>query len=429
MGGGFLSERVGQKYSSRVIAKCLKICERVPQSQQQMGIDFCGSTNLMSRIYLSYRRMDAPAYAGRLFDHLSRHFGPDAVFMDLDDIARGQDFALAIDSALNACEVVLVVIGKGWVSCTGQDGRRRLEDPKDWVRLEVVATLRRNVLVVPVLVDGARIPDPADLPEELRPLCRRNACELSDLRWSYDVGELVKDLEKAIGPPKRSESARPMGKGLRWIAGGATTLALLLAMACVWPFLRRAQVQNDALKPKATASPVAVETSSRAIGNQEPAITQPSGGVAKTSRINLLASENGGHVLVASSDDWAATIDGKEDQKVIDGGVGQSAVFAFKDERPATFDTFTMLIAKASDFNVKDFELLQGSESPTGAFQSIGKFQTQNAKLFNTPYQAFHFAPVTAKYLKVTILSRYDGWKHPEVYEWQLFGALQNDAR
>ena len=87
-----------------------------------------------------------------------------------------------------------MVIGNSWASCTGQDGRRRLDDPKDWVRLEVAAALRRNVLVVPVLVDGARLPDPTSLPEELRPLCRRNTCELSDLRWAFDVGELVKDL-------------------------------------------------------------------------------------------------------------------------------------------------------------------------------------------------------------------------------------------
>jgi hypothetical protein len=144
--------------------------------------------------HLSYRRMDAAAYAGRLFDHLGQHFGPGSVFRDIDTIRRGEDFAQATASALNASDVVLVIIGNTWA--TGQDGLRRLDDPEDWVRLEVAAALRRNVLVVPVLVDGARIQDPATLPEELRPLCRRHACELSDLRWSFDVGELVKDLRE-----------------------------------------------------------------------------------------------------------------------------------------------------------------------------------------------------------------------------------------
>jgi hypothetical protein len=153
-------------------------------------------------IYLSYRRSESAAYAGRLFDHLSRYFGRGSVFMDVQGgIRRGLEFARVIDSALNACDAVLVVIGKDWASCTGKDGRRRLEDPKDWVRLEVAAALSRNILVVPVLVDGARLPDPASLPEELRALCERNACELSDLRWSFDVRELVKDLEQVVVRP------------------------------------------------------------------------------------------------------------------------------------------------------------------------------------------------------------------------------------
>jgi hypothetical protein len=157
-------------------------------------------------IYISYRRSESAAYAGRLFDHLSRHFGRGSVFMDVQGgIRRGQEFARAIDSALNACDAVLVLIGKGWASCTEKDGRPRLEDPKDWVRLEVAAALRRDVLVVPVFVDGARLPDPASLPEELRALCGRHACELSDLRWAFDVRELVKDLEQVVrAPPKGS---------------------------------------------------------------------------------------------------------------------------------------------------------------------------------------------------------------------------------
>jgi hypothetical protein len=187
----------------------------------------------MSGMYLSYRRMEAAAYAGRLFDHLSRHFGPGSVFMDIGGITRGQEFPRAIESALNACDVVLVVIGNGWASCTGQNGRRRLDDPNDWVRIEVVAALRRNVLVVPVLVEGARLPDPGSLPEELRPLCQRHACELSDLRWAFDVGELVKDLKKVVRPPQRLKLLRVKDKRLRWFAWSAVALALLLGMILI----------------------------------------------------------------------------------------------------------------------------------------------------------------------------------------------------
>ena len=98
--------------------------------------------------------------------------------------------------------------------------------------------------------------------------------------------------------------------------------------------------------------------------------------------------------------------------------VVRRSLYPFKDERPATFDMFTILIPGTHDSNVKEFELLQGNESPTGPFESIGKFQTQNVKLFNTPYQEFKFSPVTAKYLKVTILSAY-------AYQIQLFVVLQ----
>jgi hypothetical protein len=125
----------------------------------------------MSGIYLSYRRMEAGGHAGRLVDYLSRHFGRGSVFRDIDTIRRGEDFAQAIESALNACDVVLVVIGNTWATSTGQDGRCRLDDPKDWVRLEVAAALRRNILVIPVLVDGRAY--------RSQPACPRNSAPVS----------------------------------------------------------------------------------------------------------------------------------------------------------------------------------------------------------------------------------------------------------
>jgi hypothetical protein len=191
-------------------------------------------STVTSGIYLSYRRAESAAYAGRLFDDLARHFGSASVFMDVQGgIARGQEFALAIESALNVCEVVLVVIGNTWATCIGEDGQRRLDNPKDWVRLEVAAALHRNVLVVPVLVGGAHLPDSASLPKELQPLCTRNACELSDLRWSYDVGELVKDVEKVVRPRKRLQILPVKSKWLRSLTGGAVILALLLGVPFV----------------------------------------------------------------------------------------------------------------------------------------------------------------------------------------------------
>ena len=137
--------------------------------------------------------------------------------------------------------------------------------------------------------------------------------------------------------------------------------------------------------------------------------------------MNLLSAENGGQVLVTPEDNWLLTIDGKEEGASLYPG---ESVFAFKDEQPTTFDTFTMLIPGSGAKNVKEFELLVADDSPTGTFRSIGKFQAQNARLTKTPYQEFKFPPVTAKYLKVNLISTWGG-NFLYVYEFQLMGTLE----
>ncbi len=144
----------------------------------------------------------------------------------------------------------------------------------------------------------------------------------------------------------------------------------------------------------------------------------------QSKRINLLATENGGHLVVASSDDWIATIDEKnKDGSQLNYGIDQEAVYAFKDERPAMFDTFTMHIPGTNSNNINEFELLVADDSATEVFRSIGKFHTQNLKLFKTPYQEFKFSPLKAKYLKFRLISTF-GWPHPWFYGFQLFGSL-----
>jgi tetratricopeptide (TPR) repeat protein len=140
--------------------------------------------------------------------------------------------------------------------------------------------------------------------------------------------------------------------------------------------------------------------------------------------LNLLAKENGGQVLLAPNDDWLKTIDGNEESSGLIFHSGQSAVYAFKDERPATFDAFAVLIPQSGN-NVKEFELLAGNESPTGEFRSIGKFTVVNAKFMKSPYQEFKFPPVTAKYFKVLLLSSYHFNDWIELYEFRLSGRLQ----
>jgi hypothetical protein len=174
------------------------------------------------RVFVSYRRRDAAAHAGRLTDALVRRFGPRAVFQDVAAIAPGEDFDDAIDRALGSCDAVLAVIGPGWLTASGPEGAPRLHDPHDHVRRELATALRGGVQVVPVLVGGAALPAAADLPDDLRELPTRQAVALRDETWNHDVDGLLRAL---AGPPPRRRW---------WLAGVAVGVALLVAGGLVW---------------------------------------------------------------------------------------------------------------------------------------------------------------------------------------------------
>jgi len=150
-------------------------------------------------IFISYRREDAPGHAGRLYDVLSRRFGEEQVFMDLG-MELGIDFVEHINKAVGSCRVLVAVIGPRWASTQDAHGRRRLDDPADFIRVEVETGLRRpEVRVVPVLVQGARMPDADELPASLAELARRNALEVSDARWRHDIDRLTSTVERVLG--------------------------------------------------------------------------------------------------------------------------------------------------------------------------------------------------------------------------------------
>jgi len=159
----------------------------------------------MSGIFSSYRRDDSAGYAGRLYDRLSDRFGKDQVFMDVAKIEPGLDFVEVIEEAVGSCDVLIALIGKQWLTITDATGRRRLDDPEDLVRLEIAAALSRNIRVIPVLVRGATMPRSRDLPKALEKLARRNALEISDTRFDYDVNRLIETLESAIPLPPTPE--------------------------------------------------------------------------------------------------------------------------------------------------------------------------------------------------------------------------------
>jgi formylglycine-generating enzyme required for sulfatase activity len=171
----------------------------------------------MSRIFISYRRDDSAGYAGRLYDRLSERFGGDQIFMDIDTIEPGLDFVEVIEKAVGSCDALIALIGRQWLTITDAAGRR-LDKPEDPVRLEIATALDRNIRVIPVLVRGATMPRSTDLPDALKKLARRNALEISDTRFHYDVDRLIETLEKVLGMPepapptpevRRKEKAAP----------------------------------------------------------------------------------------------------------------------------------------------------------------------------------------------------------------------------
>jgi len=168
----------------------------------------------MVGIFVSYRREDSSGYAGRLFDSLRPHLGRDHIYMDVVANEPGIDFVKTIEAALKACRVLIVLIGKKWVNLTDASGRRRLDNPDDFVRLEVAAAIKRGARIIPVLVGGATMPNAPQLPSELKGLTRFQALEISDSRWDYDLGRLVEILKK-VG--KRSRLL-PMLAGLVFTA-------------------------------------------------------------------------------------------------------------------------------------------------------------------------------------------------------------------
>ena len=160
---------------------------------------------LMRAIFISYRRDDTEGQSGRLYDDLVRRFGDGAVFMDVAGIEAGRDFRKVIDENVASCGVLLSVIGPTWLDAKDETGVRRLDNPMDFVRLETAAALKRDILVVPVLVRGARMPKSEQLPDDLKELAYRNGLELTHARWDSDVEVLIKALQRHV----TDEPAKP----------------------------------------------------------------------------------------------------------------------------------------------------------------------------------------------------------------------------
>jgi len=161
-----------------------------------------GREQLHGRVFISYRREETAFPAGWLFDRLAERYGRDQVFKDVDSIQLGDDFVEKITDAVASCRVLLALIGDRWITITDEEGRRRLDDPDDFVRLEIEAALKRNVRVIPILVQGARLPRVDELPPSLAKLVRLQALELSP---RFEIGRLLSVLDSKLpaGSPRQ----------------------------------------------------------------------------------------------------------------------------------------------------------------------------------------------------------------------------------
>jgi hypothetical protein len=221
---------------------------------QSMGTS---SQVVSCRIFINYRREDTAYPAGWLFDRLTQHFGKGQIFKDIDSIHLGDDFVEAMTTAVGSCDVLLALIGDRWTSVTDKDGGRRIDNPGDYVRMEIEAALKRDTLVIPILVGGAEMPTAGELPPSLAKLVRRNALELSPSRFDADAGRLLAVLDETLAragsPPEQTSAPTGQGPGQgpdkepdkepdrpprhfsRWaiLAGAAAGAALIVAGAIV----------------------------------------------------------------------------------------------------------------------------------------------------------------------------------------------------
>jgi TIR domain/PAN domain len=153
---------------------------------------------MAGKIFINYRRDDAISTAGRLHDRLAQTFGPNNLFMDVDHIPAGVDFVEYLHSQVAACDVFLAIIGPNWLNAKDDEGRRRFDNPDDYVKIEIAAALVRDIRVIPVLVDGARPPNADKLPDSVKPLARRNAVEVRNTNFGRDTEALADKIRDAL---------------------------------------------------------------------------------------------------------------------------------------------------------------------------------------------------------------------------------------
>lgn len=259
------------------------------------------------KIVVSYRRTDS-AMAGRIFDRLAQHFGKSSLFIDIDDVPFGVDFRKHIDDALQSSDLLIAVVGRNWVGSQAE-GKARIMNAADPVRVELETALRRDLNVLPVLLDGASMPDPADLPESIRDFAYRNALEVESGRdFNVHIERLIRAVEQILGikskvPQGTASSSDEPGKvatlvgaapapksGLKTplLLGVAALLAAAGIGAAVWFGLSPGWLQTEDAAPDPYAELCNdIKRVVKEARTQFVAILGPESGGAWTARIQL----------------------------------------------------------------------------------------------------------------------------------------------
>lgn len=361
----------------------------------------------MSDIFISYASADRE-HARQLAEALTRR--GHAVWWDRT-IPPGRVFDEVIQEAIHDARCMIVL----WSAASVRS---------NWVKTEASEGAARGILVPALTADV--LP-----PMEFRRIQAANLTAWDGDETHAECRNLLDSVERMLKQPPRSaavageaprvvQAARPAPASastlqtLRTFAFGA--LVTLAVVGGYWLYGNADKVAGQPAAANKVAPLAAASDAAKRVANADP----PAAGGA---RVNLLSAEQGGQVLAASSERWKEVIDGKEDTYAwADDGFG---VFGFRDGRTALIDTLTVLVPKQSSNNMRDFELFVGDGAPTGPFQSIGKFSTQNMRMMQDPYQAFSFAPVKAKYVKLQSLRAHDNSTTCQLYEIQLLGRLQ----
>jgi TIR domain len=183
---------------------------------------------MATKVFISYRRDDSAGHAGRVHDRLEREFGRDLLFMDVDSVPLGVNFVAVLSEEVAKCDVLLAVIGPNWLNARDEDGSRRLDNPHDFVRVEIGAALQRSIPVIPILLDGAKVPKANQLPKELEELSLRNGLDVRHASFHNDVDRLIRGLKEQLpeaDAEKRragEDGSRPQKKPQRYARFGET---------------------------------------------------------------------------------------------------------------------------------------------------------------------------------------------------------------